>query len=302
MYNNANSSNGEVIMKIKVAATQMSLSWDLKDNINKADRIIKKAHEKGAQIILLQELFETPYFCQKENYDYFDLACSVKNSALLDHFSKLAKELNVVLPISFFEKSGNVFFNSLAMIDADGKNLGVYRKSHIPTGQCYEEKFYFAQGDTGFMMFQTKYAKIGIGICWDQWFPEVARILTLKGAEILMYPTAIGTEPVLPKDSKDHWQNVMCGHAAANIIPVVASNRVGTEVAEDSKMTFFGSSFIANEEGIIVKSLSREEEGYIIHEFDINEINKKRYSWGVFRDRRVDLYKDLIKLDSSEEN
>jgi N-carbamoylputrescine amidase len=286
-------------MKIKVAATQMSLTWDLKNNLKKADKIIEDAAKDGAQIILLQELFETPYFCQSENYDYFDLATTVKNSSLLEHFSILAKKLNVVLPISFFEKSGNVFFNSLAMIDADGKNLGIYRKSHIPTGQCYEEKFYFTPGDTGFMVFNTKYAKVGIGICWDQWFPEVARILALRGAEILMYPTAIGSEPVLPKDSKDHWQHVMCGHAAANIIPVVASNRVGTEETDKSSMTFFGSSFIADEEGSIVESLSRKEEGYIIHEFDLTEINKKRYSWGVFRDRRVDLYHDLINLDAS---
>lgn len=287
-------------MKIKVAATQMSISWDLKNNLKKADSIIEKASKAGANIILLQELFATPYFCQTENYDYFDLAENPKTSQFLKHFSEIAKKYHVVLPISFFEKAGNVYFNSLVMFDADGKNLGIYRKSHIPTGQCYEEKFYFAPGDTGFMVFDTEFAKIGIGICWDQWFPETARVLALNGAEILMYPTAIGSEPILPKDSKDHWQHVMCGHAAANIMPVVASNRVGIEKAPNSEMTFFGSSFIANEEGSIVQELSRTEEGFIVQEFDIDAINKKRYSWGVFRDRRVDLYSDLIKLDHSE--
>ena len=220
-------------MIVKVAATQMSISWNIEDNLIKAEQMVRKAAQAGAKIILLQELFKTPYFCQIENYDYFKLAEEYPHSQLIARFQKIAQELDVVLPISFFEKDGNVFFNSLAMVDADGTILGKYRKAHIPTGQCYEEKFYFSPGDDDFKVFATKYGKVGIGICWDQWFPEVARILALQGAEIILYPTAIGSEPVLDKDSKDHWQHVMCGHAAANIIPVVASNRVGVEKKRD---------------------------------------------------------------------
>ena len=288
-------------MKVKVAATQMFITWDLENNIKKATDMVVKAKEAGANIVLLQELFATPYFCQLENYDYFKLAQSYKDSKLIKHFQKVAKDNDVVLPISFFEKAGNAYFNSLVVIDADGTVVDLYRKSHIPTGECYEEKFYFSPGDTGFKVFKTKYGKLGVAICWDQWFPETARCLALKGAEILFYPTAIGSEPVLPKDSKDHWQNVMCGHAAANIMPVVASNRTGTETDKHSSMTFFGSSFIADEEGNKVEELNRTEEGFIIHEFDLDAINKKRTDWGVFRDRRCDLYGSILKLDDSEE-
>ncbi len=287
-------------MKVKVAATQMSVNWDIENNIKKADKMIEDAASQGANIILLQELFKTPYFCQKEKYEYFKLAEEFETSTLLKHFQEIAKKNNVVLPISFFEKSGNCYFNSLAMIDADGKILGIYRKSHIPTGECYEEKFYFTPGDTGFKVFKTKYATIGVGICWDQWFVECARIMALKGAEILFYPTAIGSEPVLDKDSRLHWQNVMKGHAAGNIIPVVASNRIGTETEGNSSMTFYGCSFIANEEGEKVKEMNDTQEGFIIQEFDLEEIAKKRYSWGIFRDRRIDLYKDILKLDDSK--
>ena len=283
-------------MKAKVACTQMACSWDIENNIKQADELIKSASEEGANIILLQELFKTPYFCQKENYDYFSLAESLEDSKLIKHFQEVAKKYNVVLPISFFEKDGNCFFNSLVVIDADGKVLDLYRKSHIPTGECYEEKFYFTPGDTGFKVFNTKFGKIGVAICWDQWFSEAARIMTLKGAELLFYPTAIGSEPVLPKDSKDHWQNVMCGHAAANIIPVIASNRIGTEKEGDSSMTFFGSSFISDEYGNKVTEMNRTESGYRIHEFDLEAINKERQGWGIFRDRRVDLYSDILKL------
>lgn len=287
-------------MIVKVAATQMSISWDIENNIKKADKMIESCAKDGANIILLQELFLTPYFCQKEKYEYFELATEFENNKYLAHFSEIAKKYNVVLPISFFEKSGNCYFNSLAMIDADGTILGLYRKSHIPTGECYEEKFYFTPGDTGFKVFKTKFGRVGCGICWDQWFPETARILALKGAELLFFPTAIGTEPVLPKDSKDHWQNTMCGHAAANIMPVIASNRIGTEVEGDSSMTFFGSSFIANEEGTKVKEMDRVTEGFITYSFDLTEIEKKRYSWGVYRDRRVDLYTPILKTDDSK--
>ena len=287
-------------MKVTVAATQMKITWNIENNIAKADKMIKDCAEKGANIILLQELFLTPYFCQKENYDYFNLATEYKNNKYLEHFSEVAKKYNVVLPISFFERAGNNYFNSLAMIDADGKILGLYRKSHIPTGECYEEKFYFTPGDTGFKVFKTRFGNVGAGICWDQWFPETARCLALKGAELLFFPTAIGTEPVLPKDSKDHWQNTMCGHAAANIMPVIASNRIGTETEGDSSMTFFGSSFIADESGNKVEEMDRTTEGFITHEFDLDEISKKRYSWGVWRDRRTELYTPILKMDDSE--
>lgn len=285
---------------MKVAITQFKMSWNIDDNLAKAEQMVRKAAQKGAQVILLPELFKTPYFCQKENYEYFDLAEELDSSTTISRFQKLAKELNVVLPLSFFEKAGNVHFNSLVMIDADGKNLGLYRKSHIPTGECYEEKFYFSPGDTGFKVFKTKYGRVGVGICWDQWFPEVARSLALMGAQLIVYPTAIGTEPVLPKDSKDHWQNTMRGHAAANIVPVLASNRIGTESDKESSMTFFGSSFIADEDGNTVIELSRNEEDVAVAEFDLAKIDKKRIAWGVFRDRRPDLYHSITKFDDSK--
>ena len=285
-------------MKVKVAATQMSITWDIENNIKKAKDMVREAAKAGAKVILLQELFKTPYFCQVEKYEYFKLA-EAPDAPFIKEFMELAKELDVVLPISFFEKAGNVYYNSLIMIDADGSNLGIYRKTHIPTGQSYEEKFYFAPGDTGFKVFHTKYGKVGIGICWDQWFSEVARALTLMGAEMLLYPTAIGSEPVLPKDSKNHWQNVMTGHAAANIIPVIASNRIGTEKEDNSEMTFFGSSFIANEDGDKVVEMDRISEGFITYEFDLDEINFKRQSWGIFRDRRPEMYEALKYMDFS---
>lgn len=285
---------------MKVAITQFKMSWNIDDNLAKAEQMVRKAAQKGAQVILLPELFKTPYFCQRENYEYFDLAEELDSSTTISRFQKLAKELNVVLPLSFFEKAGNVHFNSLVMIDADGKNLGLYRKSHIPTGECYEEKFYFSPGDTGFQVFKTKYGRVGVGICWDQWFPEVARSLALMGAQLIVYPTAIGTEPVLPKDSKDHWQNTMRGHAAANIVPVLASNRIGTESDKESSMTFFGSSFIADEDGNTVIELSRNEEDVAVAEFDLAKIDKKRIAWGVFRDRRPDLYHSITKFDDSK--
>ena len=285
---------------MKVAITQFKMSWNIDDNLAKAEQMVRKAAQKGAQVILLPELFKTPYFCQRENYEYFDLAEELDSSTTISRFQKLAKELNVVLPLSFFEKAGNVHFNSLVMIDADGKNLGLYRKSHIPTGECYEEKFYFSPGDTGFKVFKTKYGRFGVGICWDQWFPEVARSLALLGAQLIVYPTAIGTEPVLPKDSKDHWQNTMRGHAAANIVPVLASNRIGTESDKESSMTFFGSSFIADEDGNTVIELSRNEEDVAVAEFDLAKIDKKRIAWGVFRDRRPDLYHSITKFDDSK--
>lgn len=287
-------------MSIKAAITQFSMSEVYDDNLAKADSLIAEAASNGAGLVLLPELFEGPYFCQVEDYQKFSLAEEADQSKTLEHFKKVARKYHVVLPVSFFEKAGNVYFNSLAVIDADGTCLGIYRKSHIPTGECYEEKFYFTPGDTGFMVFKTAIGKLGVGICWDQWFPEVARLLALKGAEIIVYPTAIGSEPVLPKDSKDHWQNVMKGHAAANIVPVLASNRVGIEKAGCSSMKFFGSSFIADQHGNFAAEMNREEEGFRIAEFDLASIDNERSDWGSFRDRRVDLYGDLLKLDASK--
>ena len=288
-------------MKTKVALVQMQMSSVYEENIAKVDSFIQKASKEGAKLILLPELFERHYFCQVENYDYFDLAEVASSSKTLEHFKKVAKENHVILPISFFEKDNNCYFNSLAVIDENGNILGIYRKSHIPTGECYEEKFYFTPGDTGFMTFATSIGKIGIGICWDQWFPETARILALKGAEILLFPTAIGSEPVLVKDSKSHWQNVMKGHAAANIMPVLASNRVGVEEAKNSSMKFFGSSFIADQYGDFVSEMNREEEGIRVAEFDLNEIANERTAWGVFRDRRIDLYSPILKMSDIQE-
>lgn len=282
-------------MKIKVAIVQFSMSSKYEENIAKADRFISEAAKNGANLILLPELFENNYFCQIEDYDNFSLAEEFSNSKTVSHFREVAKEHHVVLPISFFEKAGVAYFNSLAMIDADGSVLGLYRKSHIPTGECYEEKFYFAEGDTGFRVFKTAFGNIGVGICWDQWFPEVARILALKGAELIVYPTAIGSEPVLPQDSKSHWQNVMKGHAAANLIPVMASNRVGLEKMGSSSMTFFGSSFVCDEHGDLLTEMNREEEGIRLAILDLNASNKARVDWGVFRDRRTDLYNGILK-------
>ncbi|HAK05321.1 MAG TPA: N-carbamoylputrescine amidase [Firmicutes bacterium] len=282
-------------MNVKVAAIQMSMSWDQDANLHNADKLVKDAAKDGANIILLPELFMTPYFPQLEKYEYFDLASKLEDNQTIRYFQQVANQLHVVLPLSYFERSENVFYNSLVVIDADGSILGNYRKTHIPTGTNYEEKFYFTPGDTGIKVFKTHYGKIGIGICWDQWFPEVARILALQGAELICYPTAIGSEPTLPIDSRDHWQNVMKGHAGANLIPVIAANRVGTETAGTSKMTFYGSSFIANETGAIIKEMNRLDTGFISATFDLTAIKKYRYSWGVFRDRRPSMYRDILK-------
>ncbi|MGG7146254.1 N-carbamoylputrescine amidase [Clostridium butyricum] len=280
--------------KIKVAATQMSCTWDLEATLKKAEDMVRDAKKQGANIVLLQELFETPYFCQTESYKYLNIATSVEDNRAVNHFKEIAKELEIVIPISFFERAGNTTFNSLVVIDADGSVMDTYRKTHIPDGHCYEEKFYFTPGDTGFKVWDTAYGRIGVGICWDQWFPESARIMALMGAEILFYPTAIGSEPILPIDSQPHWQRCMQGHAAANIIPLVASNRVGTEVQDESSMTFYGSSFIAGPTGEIVKQMDRDKEGVIVVEFDLDEIREKRQSWGIYRDRRPEMYKSIL--------
>lgn len=280
--------------KVKVAATQMSCSWNGEEVLDKAEKLVRKAAAEGANIILLQELFETPYFCQKQKFEYFDLAKPLSENAAVKRFTEVAKELQVVLPISFYEKAGNTAFNTIAIIDADGTILGTYRKTHIPDGLPYAEKFYFTPGDTGFKVWKTKYADIGVDICWDQWFPEAARSMALLGAELLFYPTAIGSEPTLNIDSKPHWQHAMQGHAAANIMPVIASNRIGTETDDESSMTFYGSSFIADQTGTIVEEADRETESVLVHEFDLDAIAQMRREWGVFRDRRPEMYGNLM--------
>ena len=279
---------------IKISATQMPCTWNRQATLAKADHLVREAAQKGANIILLQELFETPYFCQLQKFQYMELATTLEENPAVEHFKKLAKELDVVLPISFFERAGNTQFNSIAIIDADGEILGVYRKTHIPDGLPYAEKFYFTPGDTGFKVWNTKYGRIGVGICWDQWFPETARSLALQGAEILLFPTAIGSEPTLEKDSRIHWRNTMAGHAAANMMPVVASNRIGRETDEDSEMTFYGSSFIADNHGEIVEQADDCTETVLVHEFDLDELARERREWGIFRDRRPEMYKTIL--------
>ena len=284
--------------KVKVAATQMSCSWNREEVLDKAEKLVRKAAAEGANIILLQELFETPYFCQKQKFEYFDLAKPLSENAAVKRFTEVAKELQVVLPISFYEKAGNTAFNTIAIIDADGTILGTYRKTHIPDGLPYAEKFYFTPGDTGFKVWKTKYADIGVGICWDQWFPETARGLALKGAELLFYPTAIGSEPILGCDSMPHWRRCMMGHAACNLMPVIAANRIGTETVEpcaengqqSSALTFYGSSFITDATGEVTEEMDRVSEGFILHTFDLDEIEEERRSWGLFRDRRPEIY------------
>ncbi len=276
----------------------MACSSDKSSNIENAENLVREAASKGAQIILLQELFETLYFCQEENAVHFKLASRLEQNPAVKAMTKLARELNVVLPVSFFEKANQARFNSVAAIDADGSILGVYRKTHIPDGPGYEEKFYFNPGDTGFQVWKTRFATIGVGICWDQWFPESARCMALMGAEILFYPTAIGSEPLDPSyDSKDHWQACMCGHSAANLMPVVASNRIGTETFGTSQITFYGSSFITDNKGRIITCADRENQAVLVAEIDLDENARIRENWGVFRDRRPEKYGPLMTLD-----
>ncbi len=288
---------------VTVAATQMSCSWDRQANIAKAEQLVRQAAAQGAQIILIQELFETPYFCQKPNPEYLQLATTVEDNPAIAHFQKIARELQVVLPISFFELAGRARFNSIAIIDADGRNLGVYRKSHIPDGPGYHEKYYFNPGDTGFKVWKTRYATIGVAICWDQWFPESARAMALQGAEILFYPTAIGSEPHDASiTSKDHWQRVQQGHAGANLMPLVASNRVGREEQDGYDITFYGASFIADQFGEKVQEANATDETVLVQQFDLDQLEHIRAAWGVFRDRRPNLYGPLKTLDGSLES
>lgn len=286
---------------VKVAATQMHCTMDVEENIQRAEALVRRAADQGAQVILIQELFETLYFCQKEKPEFYNLATTLEQNPAVARFQSLAKELGVVLPVSFYQRKNNALYNAMAMVDADGSILGVYRKSHIPDGPGYEEKYYFNPGDTGFRVWDTRFGRIGVGICWDQWFPEAARIMALQGAELLLYPTAIGSEPESPEvDSKDHWQRCMIGHAACNLVPVVASNRIGREEIDDGVLDFYGSSFIAGPTGALLACADRSTEDVLVAEFDLDRLMEQRLEWGLFRDRRPDLYGPLLTLDGGE--
>ena len=285
-------------MKVTVAATQFACTDNREENLAHAERVIRAAAAQGANIILIQELFETPYFCKEHDPRYFSLARTIGDNPAVARFRALARELNVVLPASVFEREGNAFYNSVAIVDADGGVLGTYRKAHIPESPGYHEKFYFSPGDTGFKVWKTRFGTIGVAICWDQWFPESARAMAVMGAEILFYPTAIGSEPQdLSIDSRDHWQRAMQGHAASNIMPLVASNRIGTEQGERWKVTYYGSSFIADHTGAKVKEADRSTEAVLTATFDLQAIRNYRNAWGVFRDRRPELYGPIMTLD-----
>jgi N-carbamoylputrescine amidase len=279
----------------------MACSWDIEANLARAEELVREAAGQGANVVLLQELFATPYFCPDQKQEHFALAQPAEGNATIARFAALAAELEVVLPVSFFERANNAYFNSLAVVDADGSVLGLYRKSHIPQAPGYEEKFYFSPGDTGFRAWDTRYGIIGAGICWDQWFPECARAMALQGADILLYPTAIGSEPNHPDlDSRDHWQRVMQGHAGANLVVLAASNRIGVEENESATMTFYGSSFIAGPTGEMAVEANRTDQSVITASFDLDEVRAKRAAWGLFRDRRPDLYDPLLTLDGEE--
>ena len=286
--------------QVRVAAIQMSMSDVVDSNVIAADRLVRAAAADGAQVVLLPELFEGHYFCKEQSAADLLRARPTEGHPTIAHFSSLAEELAVVLPISYYELAGTVRFNSLAMIDADGTVMGVYRKSHIPDGPGYTEKYYFTPGDTGFRVWPTRYARIGAGICWDQWFPECARSMALMGAELLLYPTAIGSEPPDPTwDSSAHWRRVMCGHAGANLMPVIAANRTGTEQGESCAITFYGASFIADATGAVVADARSTPEAVVSATFDLDVLAAQRAAWGLFRDRRPDLYGALQTLDGS---
>ena len=287
--------------EVTVAATQMACSNETDKNVSNAEKLVRQAASEGAQIILIQELFESQYFCMDQKEELFELSKPFENHPTIKKFSELAKELKVVLPVSFFEKANRAHYNSVAIVDADGSILGKYRKSHIPDGPGYQEKFYFNPGDTGFKVWNTKYAKIGVGICWDQWFPVAARSMVLSGAELLLYPTAIGGEPEDDGfDSSDMWQRAMIGHSASNQIPVIASNRIGTEKGIDIENYFYGRSFVTNHVGDKIAEGSRDKEEVLIGKINLSEAETLRNVWGVFRDRRPELYKGLLNLDGSE--
>ncbi|MEO8306878.1 MAG: N-carbamoylputrescine amidase [Pseudomonadota bacterium] len=294
-----------VARKVTVAATQFACSWNLDENLAQAEALVRRAAGDGAQVILLQELFETPYFCIEQDSRHLRLATTLQENRAVAIMARVARELGVVLPVSFFERSGQTCFNSVAIVDADGEVLGIYRKAHIPNGAGYQEKTYFSPGDTGFRVWDTRFGRIGVGICWDQWFPECARVMALQGAELLMYPTAIGTEPppALPVNSRDHWQRTQQGHAAANLIPLLASNRYGVERSlqqpDDLFIRFYGSSFIADQLGAKIAEAGEDESAILLAEFDLAAAAELRDNWFVFRDRRPDLYGPLLSLDGS---
>lgn len=288
--------------KVKVAALQFSCSKDVQENINKAEKMVKEEADNGANIILLPELFERQYFCQEKRYDYYNYALPLEKNPAVNRFKEVAKELGVVIPVSFYERDIDRLFNTVAMIDADGSVLGIYRKTHIPDDHFYQEKFYFTPGDSGFKVFDTRFGCIGVGICWDQWFPETVRCMAVQSAEMLLYPTAIGSEPILDVDSNSPWRRVMQGHAAANLMPVVAANRIGVETVEpckenagqSSSLDFYGCSFIADATGDIIAS-AKQEETILYGEFDLDALKEDRLSWGLFRDRRPETYVVMTK-------
>jgi len=288
---------------VSVAAIQMACGWDADANRSRAEQLVRQAAARGAQIILLPELFETPYFCIEQDVRHLALAQPAEANRAVLQFSAVARELSVVLPISFFERAGPAYFNSIAILDADGTNLGVYRKSHIPNGPGYQEKNYFSPGDTGFRVWPTRFGRIGVGICWDQWFPESARVMALMGAELLLFPTAIGSEPppALAVNSREHWQRTQQGHAAANLTPLIAANRYGLERSlQDPQglyIRFYGSSFIADATGAKVAEAPEEGDAVLTHSFDLDAIAQLRDNWFVFRDRRPELYGPLVSLD-----
>ena len=288
-----------------VAAIQMKCGRDVLENIKTADRLVRDAVKKGADIILLPELFERQYFCQERRYEYYEYAKSVDEDAAVVHFTEVARELGVVIIVSFYEKDIIQLYNTVAGIDADGTRLGIYRKTHIPDDHYYQEKFYFVPGNTGFKVFNTRFGCIGVGICWDQWFPETARAMAVEGAEVLFYPTAIGSEPILDCDSMMHWRRCMQGHAACNLVPVVAANRIGVETVkpceenggQSSSLKFYGSSFITDNTGDIIYQAGRDEEEVIVHKFDLDKLAYDRLSWGLFRDRRPEVYNKAISKE-----
>jgi N-carbamoylputrescine amidase len=292
------------VRKVTVAATQFACGWDIDSNIAQAEKLVRRAASDGAQIILLQELFETPYFCIEQDSRHLRLATTLQENRAVGHMTRLARELGVVLPVSFFERAGHAYFNSIAIVDADGSVLGIYRKAHIPNGVGYQEKTYFSPGDTGFKVWNTRFGRIGVGICWDQWFPECARVMALMGAELLLYPTAIGTEPppALPVNSRDHWQRTQQGHAAANLTPLIASNRYGRERSlqrpDDLYIDFYGSSFIADATGAKLAEAGESGDAVLLAEFDLAELAELRDNWFVFRDRRPELYGALLSYDA----
>lgn len=287
-----------------VSAIQMHCVEDPVQNLALAEQLVRKAAAEGGQIILLPELFERPYFCQERRYEYYAYATPVEENPAVQRLSAVAAELGVVLPVSFYEKDGTRLFNSIAMIDADGTVMGVYRKTHIPDDHYYQEKFYFTPGNTGFRVWDTRYGKVGVGICWDQWFPEAARCMALMGADLLMYPTAIGSEPILEVDSAGHWQRTMQGHSAANVVPVVAANRFGTETVvpcpenggQSSSLCFYGTSFMTDATGAVLTQAPREGDTILHAEYDFAAIREERLSWGLFRDRRPECYGEICDL------